>query len=614
MLNRYPMWKYLMLIMVILVGLIYALPNFYGEKPALQITGTRDFLVRENTLKQIINILEKKNINTKSIILENGVVLASFGDTNAQLEAREALMTALNNKFIITLKLTPATPKWLEMLGAEPMKLGLDLRGGVHFLMDIDASTTFSKLQEQAIDTLCNELHTHEITYASVRKFSSNGIEIYFHNSSARDKAMSTLHPQQYGLRLYSSGNKLLKAQLSDKLLDDTREYAIQQNITILRNRINQLGVTEPIIQRQGDRIVVELPGIQDTALAKEILGATATLEFRLVNTATDANTVLSEHKYNDSEVKYTRDGVPIVLYKRVMLTGDHITYASSSMDEYHQPQVNILLDSFGGNLMSEFTKDHIGQPIATLFVEYKDIGKKNKNGNTVLMKQEEVINIATINSRLGKSFRITGIGNHKQAHQLTLLLRAGTLIAPVQIIEEKTIGPTLGKQNIHQGMMACLCGLVTTIIFMLAWYHNFGIIATSALITNLILIVGVMSMLPGVTLTMPGIAGLVLTLAVAVDANVLINERIKEELNHGRSVQQSIHSGYKGALSSIIDANMTALITAAILYVMGSGPIKGFAITTIIGVITSMFTSIIGTRAMVNLIYGGKQINKLSI
>jgi len=495
------------------------------------------------------------------------------------------------------------------------MKLGLDLRGGVHFLMEVDMDTALGKLQEQTMDTLRSDLREKGIPYATVRKIDNYGTEVSFRDGQSRDQAVSYLAPRHRDLVINSTGDNALRAVMADTRLREAREYAVQQNITILRNRVNQLGVAEPLVQRQGaDRIVVELPGIQDTARAKEILGATATLEFRLVNTAVDRSAAASGRVPGDSEVKYTRDGQPVVLYKRVILTGDHITDSTSSADEYNRPQVNISLDSTGGNNMSNFTKDNIGKPMATLFVEYKDSGKKDANGRTILVKQEEVINVATIQSRLGNSFRITGIDNPNEARQLSLLLRAGALIAPIQIVEERTIGPTLGMQNITQGLRACLWGLVASILFMVVWYRKFGLIATTALVANLVMIVGIMSLLPGATLTMPGIAGIVLTLAVAVDANVLINERIKEELKNGRTVQQAIHEGYKGAFSSIVDANITTLITAIILYAVGTGSIKGFAITTAIGVATSMFTSIVGTRAIVNLIYGGKRISKLSI
>lgn len=607
-----------MLIVALVIGLLYALPNLYGEDPAVQITGARGVAASESTLVQVRDVLEKQHIPSKSIALENSAILARFTDTDIQLRAREALVDTLGDKYVVALNLAPATPKWMEMIGAEPMKLGLDLRGGVHFLMQVDMDTALSKLQEQTMDTLRSDLREKGIAYSTIRKLpdpSSGGVEIHFRDSAARNQANDYLSSRHRDLVFSNVGDTTLKAVMSDDRLREAREYAVQQNINILRNRVNQLGVAEPLVQRQGaDRIVVELPGIQDTARAKEILGATATLEFRLVNGNVDAQAAASGRVPGDSEVKYTRDGRPVVLYKRVILTGDHITDSTSSQDEFNRPQVNISLDSAGGSTMSNFTKDNIGKPMATLFVEYKDSGKKDANGKPILVKQEEVINVATIQSRLGNSFRITGIDNPAEARQLSLLLRAGALIAPIQIVEERTIGPTLGMQNIQQGLEACLWGLVASIIFMVVFYKKFGLIATTALLANLVMIVGVMSLLPGATLTMPGIAGIVLTLAVAVDANVLINERIKEELRNGRTVQQAIHEGYKGAFSSIIDANVTTLITAVILYAVGTGSIKGFAITTAIGVATSMFTAIVGTRAIVNLLYGGKRINKLSI
>lgn len=604
-----------MLVVVLIVGLLYALPNLYGEDPAVQITGARGSAVSEQTLGQIQDTLKQENIQSKSIALENGAILARFANGDVQLRARDALTRVMGENFVVALNLAPATPSWLSMLSAEPMKLGLDLRGGVHFLMEVDMDTALGKLQEQNIDSLKSDLRDKSIPYTNVRKTDNYGLEIRFRDDQSRDNAVSYLTSRHRELVISTSGSNLLRAVITDDRLREAREYAVQQNINILRNRVNQLGVAEPLVQRQGsDRIVVELPGIQDTARAKEILGATATLEFRLVNTSVDATAAANGRVPGDSEVKNTRDGQPVVLYKRVILTGDHITDSTSSQDEYNQAQVNISLDSAGGNIMSNFTKDSIGKPMATLFVEYKDSGKKDANGRAILAKQEEVINVANIQSRLGNSFRITGISNPTEARQLSLLLRAGALIAPIQIVEERTIGPTMGQQNITQGLQACLWGLIASILFMVIYYRKFGVIATTALVANLVLIVGIMSLLPGATLTMPGIAGIVLTLAVAVDANVLINERIKEELKNGRSVQQAIHEGYSGAFSSIVDANVTTLITAVILYAVGTGSIKGFAITTAIGVATSMFTAIVGTRAIVNLLYGGKRVNKLSI
>ncbi len=604
-----------MLIAAILIGLLYALPNLYGEDPAVQITGARGTAANEQTLDQVRSLLDKEKIEAKSIALENGAILARFGNPDIQLRAREVLLPALGDQFVVALNLAPATPKWLEAIGGEPMKLGLDLRGGVHFLMEVDMETALGKLQEQNVESLRTLLRDEGIPYSSIRKTDNYGVEIRFRNSDDRSKASDYLTRRNQDLIFRDGANNSLRAIFTDERLRDARTYAVQQNITILRNRVNQLGVAEPLVQRQGaDRIVVELPGIQDTARAKEILGATATLEFRLVNTTVDPSALETGRIPGDSEVKYTREGRPTILYKRVILTGDHITDSTSQADEYGQPQVNISLDSAGGSIMSNFTKDNVGKPMATLFVEYKDSGKRDENDRAVLIKSEEVINVANIQSRLGNSFRITGISNANEARQLSLLLRAGALIAPIQIVEERTIGPTLGLQNITQGLEACLWGLIASVAFMIIYYRKFGVIASTALMANLVLIVGVMSLLPGATLTMPGIAGIVLTLAVAVDANVLINERIKEELRNGRSVQQAIHEGYKGAFSSIIDANLTTLITAVILYAVGTGSIKGFAITTAIGVATSMFTAIVGTRAIVNLLYGGKRVKKLSI
>lgn len=604
-----------MLIVVLLVGLLYALPNLYGEDPAVQITGERGNAASEQTLAQIQTVLQQHSISTKSLALENGAIMARFSNTDVQLRAREALVSALGQGYVVALNLAPATPAWLAKLNAEPMKLGLDLRGGVHFLMEIDMDTALRKLQEQNAETLGSDLRNQHLPYSTINKIDNYGLQLQFVNSNARDKALDYLTPRHRDLILNSNGSTGLRVTMSDPRLSQAREYAVSQNITILRNRVNQLGVAEPLVQRQGaDRIVVELPGIQDTARAKEILGATATLEFRLVNTSVDPVAIARGRIPGDSETKQTREGQPVVLYKRVVLTGDHITDSTSTMDEYNQPQVNISLDSAGGNAMSEFTRTNIGKPMATLFVEYKDSGRKDSNGRTILEREEQVINVANIQSRLGNSFRITGINNLNEAHQLSLLLRAGALIAPIQIVEERTIGPTMGQQNIQQGLEACLWGVIVSVLFMVFFYKKFGVIATTALLANLILIVGIMSLLPGATLTMPGIAGIVLTLAVAVDANVLINERIKEELRNGRTIQQAIHEGYRGAFSSIVDANLTTLITAIILYAVGTGSIKGFAITTAIGVATSMFTAIVGTRAIVNLLYGGKRINKLSI
>jgi len=617
-LNRYPLWKYILLVVVIFVGLLYALPNIYGEDPAIQISGTRGNEVTVDTQKQIQTLLSEREIEAKSITFENNSILIRVANNDTQLKAKELIAEELGEKYVVALNLASATPAWLSVIGAEPMKLGLDLRGGVHFLMEVDMSTALDKLLEQAASSLRADFDTNKINFTSLNKNNDEQIIVYFDNSEARNSAISRIN-QLADYDIISQGDKQLVIAISDKRLQQTKTDAVAQNTTILRNRVNQLGVAEPIVQRQGaDRIIVELPGIQDTALAKQILGATATLEFRQVN---DSNS----YNINDiasgktrapygSEIKYAQDGRPVLLYNNVILTGDHITDSSFRLNEYSQPEVSISLDSAGGKKMLAFTQANRYKPMATLFVEYKDSGKVDKDGKPVLEKQEEVINVATIQGIFSDRFQVTGINNIDEAKQLSLLLRAGALIAPIQIIEELTVGPSMGEENITKGLESCVWGLLVSVIFMLAVYRLFGIFASIALVANLILIVGIMSLLPGATLSMPGIAGIVLTVGMAVDANVLINERIKEELRNGRGIQHAISEGYAGAWSSIFDANITTLITAVILYAVGTGSIKGFAITLGIGILTSMFTSIVGTRALANLIYGGRRVNKLSI
>jgi len=438
------MWKNLMVLLVVIIGVLYSAPNLYGEDPAVQVSAARGVELKVSTLDDVKKLLQDNKLQFKSAAFAQGQVLVRFSSTEDQLKAKELISEQLGEQYIVALNLAPATPGWLSAIGAGPLKLGLDLRGGVHFLMEVEMDTALGKLQEQNIDSLRSDLREKGIPYTTVRKENNYGLSITFRDAKARDEAIAYLSKRHPDLVISSQGSNQLRAVMSDARLSEAREYAVQQNINILRNRVNQLGVAEPVVQRQGaDRIVVELPGIQDTARAKEILGATATLEFRLVNTNVDQAAAASGRVPGDSEVKQTREGQPVVLYKRVILTGDHITDSTSSQDEYNQPQVNISLDSAGGNIMSNFTKDNIGKPMATLFVEYKDSGKKDANGRAVLVKQEEVINIANIQSRLGNSFRITGINNPNEARQLSLLLRAGALIAPIQIVEERTIGPT---------------------------------------------------------------------------------------------------------------------------------------------------------------------------
>ena len=607
-----------MLVVVICVGLLYALPNIYGEDPAIQISGSNTSEIDITTQDKIRKILADNHIETKSFVFENKSILIRVGDNDTQLKAKELISKELGDAYIVALNLAPATPKWLTVLGAEPMKLGLDLRGGVHFLMEVDMTTALSKLTEQSIENLKFEFNNSKLKYKALNKDGNQQIVMQFDNTEDRNKAITKINGLP-DFKLISQTENSITLSVSEQRLQQAKNDAVQQNTTILRNRVNQLGVAEPIVQRQGaDRIVVELPGIQDTALAKRILGATATLEFRQVNEENTANLpamLTGEMRVPyGSEIKFMENGRPVLLYKRIVLTGDHITDSSFRVNEYGQPEVSITLDNSGGKAMLNFTQKNIHKAMATLFVEYKDTGKRDENDKPILEKQERVINVATIQGIFSERFQVTGISSVDQARNLSLLLRAGALIAPIQIIEERTVGPSMGQENITQGLESCVWGLLVSVIFMLVMYRLFGVFASLALVANLILIVGIMSLLPGATLSMPGIAGIVLTVGMAVDANVLINERIKEELSNGRGVQHAINEGYAGAWSSIFDANLTTLITAVILYAVGTGSIKGFAITLGIGIITSMFTSIVGTRALANLIYGGRRVNKLSI
>ncbi|GIA20199.1 protein-export membrane protein SecD [Vibrio cholerae] len=617
MLNRYPLWKYLMVMLTIAVAALYALPNIYGEDPAIQITGARGASVDMSTLDAVTDALNKAQLSQKSIALENGSILVRFNDTDTQISARDIISEALGKDKIVALNLAPSTPDWLESIGAAPMKLGLDLRGGVHFLMEVDMDAAMEKLVSQQEEAFRSDLRDEKIRYRAIRPL-SDAVEVTLRDAEQLAQTKLLLESKHRDMTFTTSesdGRFVLVAKFTEARLQEIRNYAVEQNITILRNRVNELGVAEPLVQRQGaTRIVVELPGVQDTARAKEILGATATLEFREVDDKADLAAAAAGRAPAGSEIKFDRNGRPVVLKKRVILGGSSITDASSSADEYGRPQVNISLDSEGGNKMSAFSKKNIGKLMATVFAEYKGSGKRSPEGKVILTKHEEVINQATIQSALGRNFRITGIDSPAEAHNLALLLRAGALIAPISIVEERTIGPSMGQQNIDMGIQACIWGMVAVMLFTVLYYRKFGMIANIALMANLVLIIGVMSMIPGATMTLPGIAGIVLTVGMAVDANVLIFERIREELREGKNPQQAIHHGYANAFSTIADANITTLITAIILFAVGTGSVKGFAITLSIGILTSMFTAIVGTRCIVNLLYGGKRINKLSI
>lgn len=614
-----------MVFLLIAIGFFYALPNIYGEDPAIQISGTHGVELDQKAVDQIKSNLDAKELNG-NYEFANGTLLIRFENTDTQLTARELLTKSLDDRYIVALNLAPATPEWMRSLGMHPLKLGLDLRGGVHFLMEVDMDEAMKKMRTQLTNDFRNELRNHGMRLSGVRA-EDDYVLVEFKDESVRDAAAKLLESRHQDFKIMTQdiGDKFfVRATMTPAKLSEIRTNAVDQNINIIRNRVNELGVAEPLVQRQGaDRLVVELPGVQDTARAKEILGATATLEFRLVDSSADIQAAVAGHVPAGTEVVKDAKGYPVVVNKRVILTGDHIVDASSSADENGRPQVNISLDSRGGSIMSDFTKDNIGKPMGTNFIEFVVIPSTDENApkpgdpnyKPKFKKVERMINVATIQSRLGSNFRITGLDSPKEAHNLALLLRAGALIAPIQIVEERTIGPSLGQQNIENGMNAMLYGLVFLVIFMIFYYKGFGLIADLALIFNLVLLVGCMSLIPGATMTLPGIAGIVLTLGMAVDANVLIFERIREEIRAGRPIQTAINEGYGRAFVTIADSNITTFITALILFMVGTGAVKGFALVLMIGLASSMFTAVTASRAVVNIIWGGRNnLKKLSI
>lgn len=593
---------------------LYALPNLYGEDHAVQISSGRNTTVTEQMIPTVEASLNEANIAFKAVELKDERVLVRLNDSDTQLVAREHLNDVYSDDYLVAMNLAPDTPDWLESLNAAPMKLGLDLRGGIHFLMEVDMKSAVSKAFEDSIGDFQTQLREEKLRYRSVRQVGDT-IEITFRDPDVLESAQFYLRNNYRNMVFTERDDLTLRASYSEARLAEIKDYAVKQNITIIRSRVNQLGVAEPLVQKQGaERIVVQLPGIQDSTLAREILNATATLDFRLLDQTNDVRDALKGRIPASSQLNFDRSGKPYLLRKKVMLEGSHIIDANSSTDENGFPQVNISLDSKGGSKMSNSTKDNIGKPMATVFIEYKSTGERDQDDKLIFEKHEEIINVATIQARLGTSFRITGIDSPKEARDLSLLLRAGALIAPIQIVEERTVGPSLGAENIRLGMQAIIYGLVAVLVFMLGYYRGFGLVANVALATNLVMIIGIMSMIPGATLTLPGMAGIVLTVGMAVDANVLIFERIREEIRDGRSPQQAIHFGYDNAFSTILDANITTFIAGMILFAVGTGPIKGFSITLMIGIATSMFTAIVVTRVLVNLIWGGKRIKSLAI
>lgn len=618
--NHYPLWKYLFISFSILAAALYALPNLYPNVPAVQISHESGNL-SENTLVTVQKVLQQEGIEVQGDEQDENKLLLRFENTEQQLLAAELSKDVLDGRHVVALNLAPATPAWLRVLGASPMNLGLDLRGGVHFLLQVDMVAAIDK----AINNYVSSFRV-SLREAKLRRFSvshtKDRVIVKFRDLESRNKGLKILK-KEYGNELeleeYDEGESFfVKANISEDAASEIQSLAIQQNIQTLRNRVNELGVAEPVIQQQGaERIVVQLPGVQDTAQAKDILGATATIEFRMVDEQNDPFSAAETGRIPvGSVLYYERDSKnPILLKRSIMLTGDSIINANSGFDENGLPAVIITLDGKGASKFSKVTAENIKKLMAVIFIDNKSIVIE-KDGEKIrkTVKSEEVINVARIQEQLSKRFQIEGLDSTHEALKLSLLLRAGALAAPVEIVEERTVGPSLGQENIRLGKKSIMIGFILVMIFMALYYRFFGIAADLALAANLVLIIGIMSLIPGATLTLPGIAGIVLTVGMAVDANVLIFERIREELRNGNSPQASIHAGYSKALSTIADANITTLIAAIVLFVFGTGPIKGFAVTLSIGIVCSMFTAIMGTRALINLYYGNKKSPKLAI
>ena len=616
MLNRFPLWKNVLIVAVVVFGLVYALPNLFGEDPSVQISPLRNAEIDKTTVVRVEQKLDEVGIEPLRIELGTNRLLVRFADTESQLKAADLLRAELSNQYTVALNLAPATPDWLQAIHAAPMYLGLDLRGGVHFLLEVDMDAALKQAEERYTADVRSQLRAQKVRYLSVSR--GNGfIRIKFKDAQNLAKGEQVIS-EEFRELIVTEGtedNELI-ARLSDKEKREIRKFALAQNITTLRNRINELGVAEPVVQQQGDnRIVVQLPGVQDTARAKEILGATATLAFRLVDTEHDVLNAVRTRAPIGSRLYHERNGNPILLKRRIIVTGDQIVDAASGIDQQSgSPAVFITLNGVGAKKMAKVTQKNIGKPMAVVFIENKT-ETKIVDGQKIRKKKkvEEVINVATIRDSFSKRFQITGLDSTTEARNLALLLRAGALAAPVDIVEERTIGPSLGKDNIDQGFLSVMVGFVLVLVFMAVYYRMFGLVADIALAMNLVLIVAVLSMLQA-TLTLPGIAGIVLTVGMAVDANVLIFERIREELRNRNSPQASIFAGYEKAFSTIFDANVTTLIVAFVLFGFGTGPIKGFAVTLSIGILTSMFTAILGTRMLINLIYGNRRVERLAI
>ncbi|WP_349617481.1 protein translocase subunit SecD [Azotobacter salinestris] len=622
MLNKYPLWKYLLILAVLLVGIVYSAPNLFPDDPAIQISGASAARqIGQGDLERVGKALAEAGIAVKanSLTNEGKAGLLRLVDQGRQLEAKDVARKVLGDEYVVALNLAPTTPGWLRALGASPMKLGLDLSGGVHFLLEVDMDKALDarlKVYEGEVKSL---LRKERQRYLSLPQ-QDGAIQLGFADAGQLEQAQALIRKNFSDFELTASersGQPVLRLTLTPAKLAEIREYSIKQNLTTVRNRVNELGVSEPLVQRQGaNRIVVELPGVQDTAEAKRILGKTANLEFRMA-AEPDAARAMTE------TFEFREEGrPPVALERSLIITGDQVTDAQASYDENGRPQVNIRLDGHGGELMNRATRNNVGRSMAVLFIEQKPVtryvkqtvdGVEQEVAVETFREEKKIISLATIQSPLGSQFRITGLDGQGESSELALLLRAGGLAAPMYFAEERTLGPSLGAENIQLGIQASLWGFLFVTVFMLLIYKFFGLLAAVALAFNMVLLVALMSLL-GATLTLPGIAGIVLTMGMAVDANVLIFSRIREEIANGLSVQRAIHEGFDRAFSAILDGNLTTLLVGGILFALGTGPVKGFAVTMSLGILTSLFTAIIVTRGMVNLIYGGRDLKKLWI
>ena len=610
--NRYPWWVNLLLAAVLVLGALFALPNVYGTDPALQISGQRGRVVDADAQREVSDALQAAGLQARAIAITDEGLTVRFADTDQQLEAQDVVRARLGSDYTVALNLVPAAPPWLGALGAQPMFLGLDLRGGVHFLLEVDTAAAVRAAEDRLVDDLRQLLREQRLRYEWARRVAepdgSSAVEVRLRADTDVAQAQQLIertHPELV-VETASGDAQRLIGRLGDAYLREVRRLALQQNMTTLRNRVNELGVAEPVVQQQGDsRIIVQLPGVQDTARAKEVLGATATLEFKLVDEEHDLGSAVAGRVPPGSRLYPTRDGGQILLKDRAILTGEYITDAASGFDQQSAGAVvHVSLDGRGAGIFERVTGDNIGRRLAVVFIENKTDTVRQPDGTLERRNRrtEEVITAPVIQDRLGRRFQITGMDNAREARDLALLLRAGSLAAPLAIVEERTVGPSLGRENIEKGERAVLMALLLVVLFMAVRYRTLGMMANVALAGNLVLIVAIMSLLQA-TLTLPGIAGIVLTLGMAVDANVLINERIREELRNGNSPQASIAAGYARAFGTILDANVTTLLAGLLLFIFGSGPVKGFAVTLSIGIVTTVFTAVFVSRALVNLI-----------